>query len=61
MSEIQDITDTEKWTVRNTIDERWGKDKVDLQIVDVDVRLSPVDRELTECPAFYWEQGAVIS
>jgi len=57
MSTIPDISDTEKWSVRSTLDERWGKDKVELHIVDVEARLSPADRELTECPALYWEQG----
>jgi len=57
MGSITDISDTEQWTVRNSLDERWGKDKVDLHIVDVDARLDPSDRELTECPALYWEQG----
>lgn len=57
MSKIPDITDTEKWAVRSTLDERWGKDKVDLQVVDVEARLSKADRELTECPALYWEQS----
>ncbi len=57
MSKIPDITDTEKWAVRSTLDERWGKDKVDLEVVDVEARLSKADRELTECPALYWEQG----
>ena len=56
MSAIADITETEKWTVRNSLDERWGKDKVELHIVDVEARLDPADRELTECPALYWEQ-----
>lgn len=56
MSAIADITDTEKWTVRSSLDERRGKDKVDLHIVDIEARLDPADRELTECPALYWEQ-----
>jgi len=57
MSAIPDITDTEKHTVRQVLNERWGKDKVDMHLVDVEARLSPADRELTECPALYWEQG----
>jgi hypothetical protein len=57
MSAIPDITDTEIHTVRSILDERWSKDKVDLHVVDVEARLSPADRELTECPALYWEQG----
>jgi hypothetical protein len=56
MNTIPDISDTEKWSVRSTLNERWGKDRVELHVVDVEARLSPDDRELTECPALYWEQ-----
>lgn len=57
MSTIPDINDTEKRIIRSCLDERWGKDSVDFQVVDVEARLDPSDRELTECPAVYWEQG----
>lgn len=57
MSAIADITDIEKWTVRNSLDERLGKDEVDLHIINVEASLDPADRELTECPAQYWERG----
>jgi hypothetical protein len=57
MSSIPDITDTEQWAVQNTLDKRWGKHKITLHIVDVEARLSRADRELTECPAFFREQG----
>lgn len=57
MSKIPDITDTEQWTVQSSLNERWSKDKVDLQVVDVEARLDPSDRELTDCPALYWEQA----
>jgi len=56
MSAISDITDTETGIVQSTLDERWGKDKVKPQVVDVEARLSKGDRELTECPVLYWEQ-----
>ncbi len=57
MSSIPDITETEKWTVQGALDERWGKDQVELHIVDVEARLDPADRELTECPALFWERN----
>ena len=56
MNTIPAISDTEKWTVRSTLNERWGKDKVELHVVEVEARLSPADRKLTEYPALYWEQ-----
>ncbi len=59
MSAISDITDTETGIVQSTLDERWGKNKALPQVVDVEARLSKGDRELTECPALYWEQGTV--
>ncbi len=57
MTDHSALTDSEQWIVRNSLDERWGKDIVTFDLVDVEVRLDPSDRELTDCPAFYWEQG----
>jgi hypothetical protein len=54
---IKDFTDTEKWTVQQTLNERWVNDKVEIQLADVDVRLRPGDRELSTCPALFWEVG----
>jgi hypothetical protein len=56
MPRIPDITENEMWIVETTLRERYGKDK-DLQVVDTDIRLHSSDRELTECPAFYWEDN----
>ena len=53
MPEIADITDTELWTVKTTLKERYGRD-VDLQIADSEIRLQPSDREVSACPVFYW-------
>ena len=55
MTSISDFSDTEKWVVRSALDERWGHGTVELQLADVEVRLSASDRELTSCPAVYWE------
>lgn len=55
MANIPELTDLEKSIIQQTIDERWGKDKVKAEEVEVEIRLSPVDRTLTECPAMYWE------
>ncbi|EIJ35359.1 hypothetical protein [Thiothrix nivea] len=54
MANIPDLTDLEKHIIQQTIDERWGKGKVTAEEVEVEIRLSPVDRELTDCPAMYW-------
>lgn len=56
MSGVPNFTDTELWTVESTLKERWGEDcNIELQLADSDVRLSPSDRESTECPVVIWE------
>ena len=54
MPRIPDITDNEIWLVETTLMERYGEKK-EVQIVDTEIRLHTSDRELTECPAFYWQ------
>ena len=58
MAGIPDFTDTELWTLESTLKERWGKDnEIELQLAETDVRLSPSDRESTECPAVIWDHN----
>ena len=58
MVAITNFTDTELWTIESTLEERWGKDdKIELQLADTDVRLSPSDRESTLCPAVIWQHN----
>jgi len=52
---IKDFSDTDSWTVQQTLDERWGKGNTEIQLADVEVRLRSNDRELSVCPAFFWE------
>lgn len=52
---IKDFSETDIWTVQQTLDERWGKDKTELQLADVEVRLRASDRDLSLCPAIFWE------
>lgn len=54
---IPDFSDHENWLINSTLNERYGKDAVEAMQVDVELRLSPADRELTLCPAIYWEEG----
>ncbi len=55
MAGVGDFTETEIWTVTETLKERWGADSgIELQYADADIRLSPSDRETTECPAMIW-------
>ncbi len=57
MINIPEITDSEQWAVQSTLDERWEKNLVKLELVDIEARLDPSDRELTDCPAFFWQSG----
>ena len=52
---IKDFSETDVWTVQQTLDERWGKGKIEAQLADVEIRLRPGDRELSTCPALFWE------
>jgi len=54
MADIPDINDTELWIIKTTLKERYGQD-VDIQLADGEIRLSPADRELSNCPIFFWQ------
>lgn len=56
MSSIPDFTEVEIKTVKDTLKERFNEE-IEPGIVDVDLRIYPDDRELTECPALYWEHA----
>jgi len=58
MSTIKDITDPEHWTVSTTIKERWPNQDIDVQLADVEIKLFPHSRELTVCPALFWQVGS---
>jgi hypothetical protein len=52
---IPDFTDAELSLVRATLRERYRRD-TEVQEVEVEIRMHPADRELTECPALYWKE-----
>jgi hypothetical protein len=54
MSAIPDFTPEETKVVQDTLKERYGK-PIEAQAVDVELRLTPNDGQVTECPAMYWE------
>lgn len=56
MSEIPDFTDNELKVIYDTLQERYGS-PVETQQADIELRIYPDDRELTECPAIYWEHA----
>ena len=55
MSSIPDITDTEQWAVTTTLKERWPDLQIELQLADVEIRMHQGDKELSECPALFWQ------
>ena len=55
MHEVSDISDSETWIIRTTLQERYKED-LDIQIADAAIRLQPSDRELTSCPVWYWQK-----
>jgi hypothetical protein len=54
MAAAPDFTDTEKWVVKTTLRERYGRD-IEFQLEDADIRIHPADRELTSCPVILWQ------
>jgi hypothetical protein len=58
MSQIPDFTETELWTLRTALKERYGA-PVDVQLGDSEVRLNPESSVLTTCPVAYWSADTV--
>jgi hypothetical protein len=55
---IPEFTETELWTIRNILKERYGKD-IPIELADAELRPDPDDRILTPCPTVLWsERGA---
>ena len=54
MSNIPDFSKEEIKAVQDTVKERFHKE-IAIHEVDTELRVNPGDRELTECPALYWQ------
>jgi len=57
MSPVPDFTESEQWAVETTLRERWPDATPETQLADVEIKMFPTDRELTVCPAMFWEHG----
>jgi hypothetical protein len=57
MSPVPDFTEAEQWSVETTLKERWPDLKPEFQLADLQIGKHPQDRELTVCPAIFWEVG----
>lgn len=55
MSPVPDFTEAEQWSVETTLNERWPGQHHDIQLADVEIKMYPQDRQLTVCPAVFWE------
>jgi hypothetical protein len=53
---IPDFSDAERWCVETALVERYCR-KVEVEPVDIELRLDPVLPVLTMCPALYWKEG----
>ena len=51
---VQDINVTESWIIDTTLKECQGNE-IESQIADSEIRLSPADRDLTQCPFVIWQ------
>ena len=58
MSSVPDFTEAEQWAVETTLKERWPEKDLEIQLADVEIKMYPQDRELTVCPAVFWEVGS---
>ncbi|MFN2308965.1 MAG: hypothetical protein ABR553_04420 [Gammaproteobacteria bacterium] len=56
MSTLPDFNDSELWTVRSALKERYGHD-VEVQLAETEVRLSRHTTNMTPCPTLYWQAG----
>jgi hypothetical protein len=55
-AEISGFSDAELRLTDAALRERYGQ-AVEVQEVETEIRLHPADRELTVCPALYWEDA----
>lgn len=55
MKQIPDFTETELWTIKSTLKERYGED-VETKLADAEIRLDVTSTVLTTCPAVLWNK-----
>ena len=56
MKAIPDFAPEETKVIADTLKERYGE-PVAYERADIELRLSPDDSQVTECPAVYWEKN----
>lgn len=55
MNSIPDFSDSELWSVRDTLKQRYGHD-VEPELAEAELRLDLDSSELTLCPVLYWKE-----
>ncbi len=55
MAQIPAFTEADLALMREALRERFGH-AVEMDEVETEVRITPADRDLTTCPALYWEE-----
>ena len=53
---MPEFTETELWIIRSAVKERYGRELA-IEKADTEIRLHAGAKELTACPAVYWEGG----
>lgn len=56
MNSIPDFTESELWTVRDTLKQRYGHD-VEIEMGDAELRLDHHSSTLTPCPVLFWHDA----
>lgn len=60
MESIPDFTETELWTIKEALRERYRYgSQVELQLADAELRLDPNEPVMTWCPTVFWQVDVV--
>lgn len=54
MATIPEFNKNEMWVIQDTLKQRYHRE-VELDLVDIEMRLNPHSTELVPCPAVYWQ------
>lgn len=55
MSSIPDFTESELWTVHDTLKQRYGRE-IEPELGEAELRLDPHSSTLTPCPVLFWKE-----
>ncbi|MCW8919556.1 MAG: hypothetical protein OQL08_12175 [Gammaproteobacteria bacterium] len=55
MSAIPEFSANELWIIQDTLKQRYRRD-IEVELVEIEMRLNPHSTVLTPCPAAYWQE-----